>query len=615
MKKNVIFALLIFLAIFSLQAQVPPQTQLKLEDLEKNLSLVEKPQPAPEKVKPGLESITARNSIAMLSYISSDLLEGRETATRGFQLAAEYAASLFSLWGIRPAGDAPTSGGGRGGMMAFMGGGQGPAARPAPEKTYFQEFALREVSDVSSRLSLEVRKGDLVKVRNLQPGYDFMNIRASASGSASAPVVFAGYGITESSIGWDEFKNLNVKGKIVVILTEAPGKDNPSSPFQQKKELKDKYFPAAPGGPLAMMRMGGGRFNKTDEIAKLGPAAILQVQNSETDADLYKTMSAVRRPNDERPIINKPRRMLSVPGGGDIMAPPAVPTITITRDAANAILEASGQTIDDLKKKIESTNKPASMDLPGTKLTIDTTAKTSLVRAANIIGYIEGSDPKLKDEFFVIGAHYDHLGKWEDYVYNGADDNGSGSVGVLNVAKAIAANPVKPKRTVVFALWTGEEEGLLGSRYYVLNPLFPIAKTVGYLNMDMISRPYDEQTFGRVARMFGVPGGQDLLKKIRPAEFITANFTTGTGFDDIEKSLNQYVGLDIMLRPASTQERGGGGSDHSSFAMVKVPYVYYMAAMTPDYHQTSDTVDKVSGDLIAKVSRMAYLTTFTIADK
>ena len=96
-----------------------------------------------------------------------------------------------------------------------------------------------------------------------------------------------------------------------------------------------------------------------------------------------------------------------------------------------------------------------------------------------------------------MGGHYDHLGKWEDYIYNGADDNGSGSVGVLNIAKAIAANPVKPKRSIVFGLWTGEEEGLLGSRYYVQNPIFPMDKTVGYLNYDMISRPYDETTIAR----------------------------------------------------------------------------------------------------------------------
>ena len=614
MKRNSLIALVVFVALFSLQAQVPPQPQIKLEDLQKNLSLVEKAQLAPDKVKPGLESITAKDSIAMLTFFASDLMEGRETGTRGVQLAAEYAASLLALWGVKPAGDLPDTGGGRSAAVAMAGGDQGREPMPLPEKPYFQEFALKEISDITIQMSLEVRKGDLVKTRSFQPGYDFMNIRASESSSVTAPVVFAGYGITENSIGWDELKNLNVKGKIVLILSEAPGQDNPNSMFVQKKELKDKYFPETPAPQSPAARSGGGGFNKAAEISKLGPAAILQVQNTGKDADTYKSISAARPANDERPIINRTRRMMSVPGGGDYFAPiPTSPTFSITREAANAILETSGQTIDDLKKKIESTNKPASMDLPGTKLAIATTVKTSLVRAFNVLGYIEGSDPKLKDECFVVGGHYDHLGKWENYIYNGADDNGSGSVGVLNVARAIAVNPVKPKRTVVFALWTGEEQGILGSRYYVMNPVFPAAKTVGYVNMDMISRPHNEQTFAPTARMFNVPGGQDLMKKIRLANFVTALITPGAGFEEIEKSVNQFVGLDVFLREATPT---AGGSDHSSFATVKVPYVnYYTAVRHGDYHQTGDSVEKVSGDLLEKVSRLAYLTTFMIADK
>ena len=183
----------------------------------------------------------------------------------------------------------------------------------------------------------------------------------------------------------------------------------------------------------------------------------------------------VRKPSDDSPIINKPRRRLSLAGvaGGMGMGGGGASATQITREMANFLLEGTGQTIDDLKKKIESTMKPASMDVPGAKMTIATTSKTALVRGTNVLGIIEGSDPKLKDEYFVVGAHYDHNGAWEGYVWNGADDNGSGSVGVLNIAKAIAASPVKPKRSIVFALWTGEEEGLLGSRYYASEPRLP----------------------------------------------------------------------------------------------------------------------------------------------
>jgi Zn-dependent M28 family amino/carboxypeptidase len=184
----------------------------------------------------------------------------------------------------------------------------------------------------------------------------------------------------------------------------------------------------------------------------------------------------------------------------------------------------------------------------------------------------------------------------------------------MNIAKAMAANPVKPKRTIVFGLWTGEEEGLLGSRYYALNPTFPMDKTVGYLNYDMISRPYDATTIARTMTRYNVAGAEELVKKIRPAWFATVNLTEGTPFADLTREMNKYVGLDLAMNfnPLGV---GTGGSDHASFAAVKKPFVYYMAAMTSDYHQPSDSVEKVSGELIAKISQMGYLTVFGFVDK
>jgi hypothetical protein len=613
MRKQLFAAIFVIAAFLSLQAQMPQQQQMKPEDVQKALSLIDKAQPAPDKFKVGLEAITAKDSLAMLSFMSSDYMEGRETGTKGYAIAAEYAASLMKMWGVKPAGDMPGFGGG------FRMGGPGGQAAPAnpPERTYFQEFALKAVSDVQSSVTIESGKGGAVKTRIFQSGVDFqggMGRGGGAAGTLSGPVVFVGYGISEPTIQWDELKGLNLKGKIVLLLTEAPGKDNPQSPINAKKELKDKYFPAAPQGG---QRGGGGpaRFNKVTEIGKLGPALIVQVANTGKDSDIFKALSTVRRVNDERPIVNKPRLSLSLAGdNAPAMGPGGPQAMTITREMANALLEGTGKTIDELKAQIETTGKPASMDLAGAKMTIATTAKTSLVRGINVIGMIEGSDPKLKDEYFVVGAHYDHLGKWDEYIYNGADDNASGSVGVMNIAKAIAANPVKPKRSVVFCLWTGEEEGLLGSRNYVQNPIYPIAKTVGYLNYDMISRPYDATTIARSMRQYNVPGVEDLVKKIRAPWFVTVNLTEGTPFADISKEMNTYVGLDLVHR-GSPLGVGSGGSDHASFASVKVPFVYYMAAMTTDYHQTSDSVEKTSGELIAKISQHGYLTIFAFADR
>jgi hypothetical protein len=615
MKKNVWIVVLVFALIIGLRAQGPPaQQQMKLEDVQKALSLVDKPVPAPEKYRAGLEAITANDTLAMLTYVASDLLEGRETGTTGYALAAEYAASLFKMWGIKPAGDMPM-------MQRGFRMGRGQAPQQPPERTYFQDFAMRQTSDAQTDISIEVNKAGAVESRTFQGGLDFGGgfggMGGGEQGTLTAPVVFAGYGISEPSVGFDELKGLNLKGKIVLVLSDAPGRDNPLAPLQKTKELKEKYFPARPQGDMMMMMRRGGpqRFNKLTEIAKLGPAAIIQVSSTGNDAAVFNALSYVRKPSDDRPITNRPRLRLSLAGvGGGEMGGRGPSATTITHEMANFLLEGTGQTIDDLKKKIDSTNKPASMAIPGAKMTIASTAKVSLLRGTNIIGVLEGSDPKLKDEYFVVGAHYDHLGAWDGYVWNGADDNGSGSVGVLNIAKAMAASPVKPKRSIVFALWTGEEEGLLGSRYYAFNPEFPIEKTVGYLNYDMISRPYDAETLARTMRAYNVPGAEEIVKEVRAPWFVSVNVTEDTPFADIAREMNKYVGLDLAFRfnPLGV---GSGGSDHASFAAVKVPFIYYMAAMTSDYHQPSDSVEKVSGELIAKISQHGFLTVYAFADK
>src|SRR5512136_448858 len=254
LKKHMWIAALIFCLLVMGHAQVPPQEKMKPEDVQKSLSLVEKPQPAPDKYQPGLAAITAQDSMAMLTFIASDSLEGRETATRGFTTAAEYAASLFKLWGIKPAGDMP-----RPSFNFRMGGGRPPAQTTPPQRTYFQEFGLKKVTDNQSQVTIEVGSGGSVKSRAYQGGIDYQMPFSATAETITAPVVFVGYGITEPSIKWDELKGLSLKGKIVLMLTEAPGKDDPKSPFNTNKELKEKYFPAGGDMMMMMMERRGGR--------------------------------------------------------------------------------------------------------------------------------------------------------------------------------------------------------------------------------------------------------------------------------------------------------------------------------------------------------------------
>jgi Zn-dependent M28 family amino/carboxypeptidase len=231
-----------------------------------------------------------------------------------------------------------------------------------------------------------------------------------------------------------------------------------------------------------------------------------------------------------------------------------------------------------------------------------------------VLGILKGSDPELSGEVVIIGAHLDHLGKRGDYVYNGADDNGSGSVAVMEIAEALSLNGVRPRRSVLFALWTGEEKGLLGSRYYVQNPVFPLAKTVACLNLDMISRNYSREGLKRIAtRMFKIKDTEKILSRIDISRFLVPFFAESTpGLADLIKISNRHVGLHIYLLPS---KGGMGGSDHAPFSMNEVPWVFFSAGITRDYHTPRDSIGKVNFRLLRDITRLTYLTAFGYADK
>lgn len=597
MRKSTILIAVLCLSVFSAAIGQQAKEEEKSDPMA-NFSFVDEVKPVSENVKVGFESITARDAVTYLKFISHDLLEGRDTGSDGYDIAALYAATMFELWGIKPAGDTPRP---PMDMRQMMMGGQMPQAS---KRGYFQNIPMRETIETDGVATVEWQKGQQKKTRSFQPDIDYSYF-ASGTQSLSAPVIFVGYGIQEKSLNFDEYKNLDVKGKIVMMLTEAPQKGDPDSPFN-KGELKEKYYPPR----RRMRRMTD---PKTRLATDLGAAAVLLVENSPQDnPDVARQILDRREVNDERPIIPGDRRRISLMEGRGLPMPwDSVATIRVTREMADQILGLVDQDIDTLKGKIEKTLQPQSMPLSGVTFTVKTTAETKLINSMNVLGYIEGSDPDLKKEAILIGGHLDHLGKRGDYIFNGADDDGSGSVGVLEIAEAFAKNPVKPKRSVVFALWTGEEKGLLGSRYYVSHPF--IEKTACNLNLDMISRIYEKSRLAMMSRMFGEDVPKEALDKIDVKKFVTCSFDADTPeLGEIIKDNNSHVGLHMSIRES---REAMGGSDHAPFAMSDIPWVFFIAAMTEDYHQPSDTVDKVSPELMEKIIRLTYLTAFTLADK
>jgi len=607
MKKQILTSVTALFVVLSLAAQVPsqaPAQAAKPDERIKNLDLVEKVIPVPDSFKAGFDSISAKDSLAMLAYIASDLMEGRETGTRGYRAAAEYAASLFGLAHLMPLGDAQPRSFNMAQMITVSP--QGPA-KPV-ENTYLQEFALIETLESSSELSLEIRDGGSVRTHAFRPSVDYQGLAATGD-TLSGPVVFAGYGVSEKGVGFDEYKGIDVKGKVVMILSGAPE--------FLSHDVKAKYS-AAPAMPVAAPASGPApaRIDKIADLQKRGAAAVLMIRNLGNEANRYRSLLPRKSVNDEGPIINKTYRSVGLPG--DVEGAPGTrpAVVTIAPSAADRILAAAGTNLEGLKTKIESSKKPVSQIIPGASVTMTSTLKTQPIRGINVVGAIEGSDPELKKEAIVVGAHLDHEGRWEDYIYNGSDDNGSGSVGVLNLARAFAANPRKPKRTIVFALWCGEEEGLLGSKFFVTNPPRLLsAKIVTYLNFDMISRNYDEKSIAFAGRMMDFPSGPELTGKIKLANFVPVSFPAGAPYGEIIRAANQFVGLDVYVRETKRTDVGIGDSDHGSFDEAKISWIWPFTAITENLHQPSDSVDKANGELMEKISKLMFAIAWMIAEK
>jgi hypothetical protein len=601
MKKINLIMIFGLLLVPQLNAQDQKETT---PDMLKNLQRVEKPEAIPQRLQTGFNNINAREMKALLAFLSSDNLDGRETGTRGYDTAAEYAVSLFSFWGLKPGGDAPKAVTDQPRQMGTV----IPAAKP--ERGYLQEFELKEAVEISASARLEINQPGLGRrVVPFAQGIDFIFF-SSLPLEVSAQVVFAGYGISEKSIAYDDLAATDVKGKIVMILSDAPGKNDSASPFQ-KKDIKEKYFPAMPS------RHGGPDFTKASAIINRGALAVLIIKNSLAESgDIYQDILAEKQIHDDKPIIPDTSRRMLIPGAKP-MPWEGKNIVKISREMANAILETANETVESLQKKITAKYKPYSLKLPDTSLQISNHVRYQLLKSANVIAFIEGSDPQLKNQAVVIGGHLDHLGRRGDYIYNGAEDNASGVSGVLAIARALAANPEKPKRSVVFCLWTGEEVGLLGSRYYVEHPLYSLDNTVAYINLDMIAQPWDEKGLRRIMRMMNIKDSEALLKKIKPENFLSLSHAYDSA--DLKNALmaaNRYIGFDILYRESpKSLDRMMGGSDHAAFAMAGEPWAFFMSGMGEIYHTTADSMEKFGGETMEKVSRLIYLAAFQLADK
>jgi hypothetical protein len=513
-------------------------------------------------------------------YLASDELEGRGVGTKGLDLAADYVAKQFREIGLK--------------TDLFDG---GP----------FQQFTVTTGAKLGSpnELTLLGPSGDDGQPRKitLKLGEDFNPLAIGGSAKLDLPLVFVGYGITGKSENYDDYAGVDVKDKAVVILRHEPQQANPHSVFEGTNvsphaPFRRKVSNAYGHGAAAVIFV-------TDEHEVVGNIAAARKRwQAAVDqiAEANEKFKAVKNPTDDErkkheaqivgladdvkkyaeALAKAQDPLLGFDGAGrDASEGRNFPVLAVRRGAIDQVVQAvAGKSLAQLEAEIDKGPTPRSRELAGWKAVGEVAVEREESPVKNVVAVLEGEGPHA-DETIVIGAHYDHLGfggtgsaaPGVHEIHNGADDNGSGTSVLLEVARQLAARG-KPPRRIVFVAFTGEERGLLGSARYVRTPPFPIDSTVAMLNLDMVGRLKDEK-------------------------LIVHGTGTAKEFDALVDRLGKDYGFTITKKPG-----GFGPSDHSSFYGVKVPVLFFFTGSHNDYHRPTDDPDKLNVSGMRRVGEM-----------
>jgi aminopeptidase YwaD len=541
---------------------------------------------------------------AHVNYLASDKLEGRRTGTPGAEAAARYVADEFKRLGLRP---------GIGGQPAAAAGHKTLAWQ---FNNYYQPFPYVAAVELGKRNAMKFvpRMSDRANIADapaldLRLGEDWMPLAWSANTlGMPTPVVYVGYGITASELQHDDYAGVEVKDKIALAFVGTPDGDNPHGQFVRYNDLRFKAAAARDHGARALLLITHEENFKDDKFARLHlddnaagdaglPVAIISRQVARRAVEASATPAA--RFEDLESALN------AQPGQQQTGAPqpPAQPTAA-----------PSAQT--NTPTPTQAARKSFSAPLKNIAFSVATDLVHREAPAANVVGVLEGRDAKLKDEVIVIGAHYDHLGRGgagslaprEGEIHHGADDNASGTAGLLELARLFTA--ARPRRTVVFIAFSGEEEGLLGSAYYVAHPVFPLAQTVAMFNMDMIGRLKEDKL--NVGGVGTAAEWRDLVTRNNRALGVRVSATGVTVTSDgaAHGEVPMVTSADgRVIAAAAPHERftlaisedGYGPSDHSSFYAKQVPVLFFWTGTHEDYHKPSDTPDKINYEGEARV--------------
>lgn len=526
-------------------------------------------------------SESAKRMQADVKILASDEFEGRGVGTDGLEKAAQYLAEEFAKAGLK---------------LDLAGGDP------------FQEFEITDGAELGSPNTLTLHGPDGATIP-LELGRDFEVCSFGTSGEFSAPVVFAGYGIDASDAEYNDFASVDVKGKVVIVMRRNPFQANPHGPFavshgiSRHAALTSKLSQAFTKGAVAVLFVNEpytGRHEREQLDAKVNEARAKVVDLARKialpEANVEEQRAALKNAlthlDEVAGLVEKHNADPLMPFGyGGTRAGKSIPCFHLAQAAVNQLLDKSIKSgLAELEAAIDRTGKPASCDLPGWSASGQATVKLIRRPVKNVIGLLEGNGP-LKDETIVIGAHFDHLGYGGEgslaphsmEIHNGADDNASGTAGLLELARRLGRREQPLPRSILFLAFTGEERGLLGAEEYVKNPLVPLERTVAMLNMDMIGR-----LDGDKLTVFGTG--------------------TSTRWNELVDALSEPLNLKIAKKP-----EGFGPSDHSAFYAKKIPVLHLFTGTHSDYHRPGDDWDKINVEGMDRIVTLMEQLTLDVA--
>jgi Zn-dependent M28 family amino/carboxypeptidase len=513
-----------------------------------------------QEAAPRLDSIRQTDLRADLFFLAGDGMRGRLTNTPENALAADWIKARFERLGLKPEG---------------------------ARDSYYQAYNLMTATIGKTN---EIEIGKQTSGVRRAAGQDFYPLRFSATGQASGDVVFAGFGISSPERKYDDYAAGDVKGKIVLVIDHEPGETDPNSPF-------DGVVTAQAANPLM----------KTLAAQAHGAAGILFVEDLHNHAGAETNFEASARTYwpERTPRIDS----FTLAAW---MEQVQIPAAQISPALAAALVEGSGRTLEALSRASETAAGITPLPLKGRQVTLTTSVDRHIVPDRNVLAALEGSDPALKDEWVIVCAHIDHNGADGADVFNGADDDGSGIVGLLEIAEAYVlagGDGRRPRRSVLFAAWNSEERGLLGAWAYTERPTVPLDRIVAVLNMDMIGRN-EEVPVGGGSRFRGLD--LQTAESNRNAVNVIGTTRSATLKAAIERA-NSGIGLELKLRYDNNASNLMRRSDHWPFLQRGVPGVWFHSGLHPDYHTVYDRPEKINYEKMEKIARLVYQTSWDLA--